>query len=277
MRGRWELTEEQWGLVEPVLREARRADNRGRPWRDTRSVLNGVFWVLGTGAQWRELPEKYPPYQTCHRRFQQWIRSGRLEQVLKLLARLLYEQGKLNLDEAFVDATFASAKKGGFAVGPTRRGKGTKIVAIAAGNSLPLAVSVESASPAECRLVEQVLAGSFLDQLPAPAHRRQSLRLGRARRPTRRRLRHRADRTPPARTQTPHPGPEKAASLSQTMEGGTALRLDAQLPKTCHSVGIPHRQLSRLRSPRLYSHDAQTFMRPPLGEISFHSSRSASN
>lgn len=57
-------------------------------------------------------------------------------------------------------------KKGGFAVGPTRRGKGTKIIAIAAGNSLPLAVAVDSASPAECQLVEQVLAGSFLDQLP---------------------------------------------------------------------------------------------------------------
>jgi transposase len=58
-------------------------------------------------------------------------------------------------------------EKGGFAVGPTRRGKGTKIVAVAAGNSLPLAVSVQSASPAECRLVEEVLAGSFLDELPA--------------------------------------------------------------------------------------------------------------
>src|ERR1035441_399098 len=58
-------------------------------------------------------------------------------------------------------------QKGGFAVGPTRRGKGTKIIAIAADNSLPLAVSVESASPAECQLVEDVLAGSFLDQLPA--------------------------------------------------------------------------------------------------------------
>jgi transposase len=58
-------------------------------------------------------------------------------------------------------------KKRGLAVGPTRRGKGTKIVAIAAGNSLPLAVSVQSASPAECQLVEEVLAGSFLDQLPA--------------------------------------------------------------------------------------------------------------
>jgi hypothetical protein len=76
MRGRWELTDEQWERIEPVLRPAGRTDNRGRPWHDTRAVLNGVLWVLGTGAQWRELPEK------------------------------------LNSDEAFVDATFASAKKG---------------------------------------------------------------------------------------------------------------------------------------------------------------------
>ena len=52
-------------------------------------------------------------------------------------------------------------------MGPTRRGKGTKIVAVAADNSLPLAVSVQNASPAECQLVEEVLAGSFLDELPA--------------------------------------------------------------------------------------------------------------
>jgi hypothetical protein len=77
-----------------------------------------VFWVLGTGAQWRELPEKYPPYQTCHRRFQQWIRKGKLEETLKLLARHLHERGRLNLEEAFVDATFASAKKGALLLGP---------------------------------------------------------------------------------------------------------------------------------------------------------------
>jgi transposase len=51
--------------------------------------MNGVLWVLGTGtgAQWREMPETYSPYQTCHRRFQQWVRSGKLEEALKLLAR----------------------------------------------------------------------------------------------------------------------------------------------------------------------------------------------
>jgi transposase len=112
MAGRWELTDEQWELVEPVLRPARRMDKRGRPWHDTRAVLHGVFWVLGTGAHWSELPDKYPPYQTCHRRFQQWVREGKLVAVLRLLARHLHERGKLNLEEAFVDATFASAKKG---------------------------------------------------------------------------------------------------------------------------------------------------------------------
>ena len=112
MAGRWELSDEQWALVEPVLRPARREDNRGRPWHDTRAVLNGVLWILGSGAQWSELPSKYPPYQTCHRRFQQWVRDGKLVEALHLLAKHLHERGKLDLDEAFVDATFASAKKG---------------------------------------------------------------------------------------------------------------------------------------------------------------------
>jgi len=71
-----------------------------------------VLWVLGTGAQWRELPEKYPPSQTCHRRFQQWVRSGKFEQALAVLARYLHDRGQLNLDEAFVDAMLRSRKNG---------------------------------------------------------------------------------------------------------------------------------------------------------------------
>lgn len=92
---------------------------------------------------------------------------GVLERALTVLAEKLEAQGRLNLDEAFVDATFAAAKKGGFGVGPTKRGKGTKIVAVADGHSLPLTVSVQSASPHESQLVEEVLAQSFLNTLPA--------------------------------------------------------------------------------------------------------------
>jgi len=124
--GGWELNDEQWAVVEPVLRPAWRTNRRGRPWQDTRSALNGVLWVLGTGAQWREMPEKYPPYQTCHRRFQQWVRSGKLEEALKFLARHLHERGKLNLEEAFVDATFASAKKGASPSGPLAAARARK-------------------------------------------------------------------------------------------------------------------------------------------------------
>lgn len=113
MHGRWEVSEEDWALLEPILRPKRRADRRGRPWQDTRAVLNGILWVLGTGAQWRELPEKYPPFQTCHRRFQQWVREGKLGSALRRLAKQLQKRGKLDMEEAFVDATFASAKKGG--------------------------------------------------------------------------------------------------------------------------------------------------------------------
>ena len=112
MPGRWEVSEEQWSLLEPLLGPQRRPDGKGRPPADTRSVLHGVLWILGTGAQWREMPKKYPPYQTCHRRFQQWVRSGRLEKVLRKLAERLQAAGRLNLEEAFIDATFAAAKKG---------------------------------------------------------------------------------------------------------------------------------------------------------------------
>jgi transposase len=151
MAGRWELTDEQWELIEPILRPARRKDNRGRPWHDTRAVLNGVLWILGSGAQWAELPSKYPPYQTCHRRFQQWVREGRFVEVLRLLARQLHDRGKLNLDEAFVDATFASAKKGALpsarpSVARARRSSLSPLVTVFLSPSLSKALHLPSAS-----------------------------------------------------------------------------------------------------------------------------------
>lgn len=104
-----DLTNRQWELIEPLLPSLpRRPDGRGRPWRNSRDVLNGILWVLRTGAQWKELPDKYPPYQTCHRRFQMWVRQGTLQHILQELAKDL----DLDLSESFIDAMFSSAKKG---------------------------------------------------------------------------------------------------------------------------------------------------------------------
>src|SRR5258707_45797 len=107
-----DLTEAQWQVLKPLLTPKRRPDGRGRPWRDARAVLNGILWVLRTDAPWHDLPDRYPPYQTCHRRFQQWQRDGTLTRLLHALAEDLRARGKLDLSETFIDASFSSAKKG---------------------------------------------------------------------------------------------------------------------------------------------------------------------
>src|SRR5690349_15840805 len=109
-----ELTDEQWAIIGPLIPEPpRREDGRGRPWRDTREVMNGVLWILRSGARWQDLPERFPPYQTCHRRFQQWSRDGTLRNVLEALAEDLRTRGEIDLSECFIDGTFILAKKGG--------------------------------------------------------------------------------------------------------------------------------------------------------------------
>jgi transposase len=110
-----DLTDEQWAIIEPLIPEEERLKEPrlGRPWRDPRDVLNGVLWILRTGAPWQDLPERYPPYQTCHRRFQKWVGEGVMERILQKLAHDLKERGNLDLSECFIDGTFVVAKKGG--------------------------------------------------------------------------------------------------------------------------------------------------------------------
>jgi transposase len=108
-----DLTDAQWALLGPLIPEPkRRKDGRGRPWKDRREVFNGILYILRTGAPWADLPERYPPYQTCHRRFQQWVRSGVMRGILEALAEDLHLRGGFNVHEAFIDGSFAPAKKG---------------------------------------------------------------------------------------------------------------------------------------------------------------------
>jgi len=87
-----------------------------------------------------------PPYQTCHRRFSTGAALGAVNAFAAKLAEDLRDRGKLDLSESFIDASFSSAKKGGSGVGPTKPGKGSKIMAIADRQGLPVAVHVVSAS-----------------------------------------------------------------------------------------------------------------------------------
>jgi transposase len=162
-----DLTDQQWDLIGRFLPELpRRTDRRGRPWKPNRPVLNGILWILRTGAPWADLPDRYPSHQTCHRRFQQWVRAGALRSILEILAQALHDEGYLDLQEAFIDGSFAPAKHGGACVGKTKRGKGSKIMVIGDRQGRPVAVHIESATPHEVTLVHATLRERFVRQLP---------------------------------------------------------------------------------------------------------------
>jgi transposase len=76
MIGRFDLTDWEWSIIEPLLPGGTSKKSRGRPRKDDRRVLNGIFFILRTGASWRDLPERYGPYTTAYNRFNRWAKPG---------------------------------------------------------------------------------------------------------------------------------------------------------------------------------------------------------
>jgi transposase len=81
MGRRGELTDAAWVRLRPLLPENGR---RGKQWRDHRQVINGILWRLRVGAPWRDVPERYGPWQTCYDRFVRWRRDGTWDRLLAL-------------------------------------------------------------------------------------------------------------------------------------------------------------------------------------------------
>jgi len=104
-----ELRDDQWELIAPLLPSPKK---RGRPRADDRCTLNGILWVLRSGARWRDLPRQYGSPSTCHRRFQEWQDQGVWERIWLTFLGQLDQQGKLDWSQAFLDGSFVPAKKG---------------------------------------------------------------------------------------------------------------------------------------------------------------------
>ena len=83
MAKRYELTTLQWERLEPLL--PGKAGDPGRSAADNRLFVNGVLWVLRSGAHWHDLPERYGKWKSLHKRFSRWAKAGVWERVFEAL------------------------------------------------------------------------------------------------------------------------------------------------------------------------------------------------
>jgi len=104
---RGDLTNEQWDRLQPLLPPEK--PSTGRPSLSHRQVLNGILWVLRTGAPWRDLPERYGKWPTVYSRFRRWQQAGVWQRLLSQVQALVDAQGELDWELHFVDGTIVRA------------------------------------------------------------------------------------------------------------------------------------------------------------------------
>lgn len=134
------LTDAEWQLICPILP----CKPRGVPRVDDRRVLNGIFWVLRSGAPWRDLPECYGPYTTCYNRFVRWRYAGVWDRILAAISH------REDAEVQMIDSTIVRAHQHAScipnsaeeAIGCSRGGMSTKIHAVVDAKGLPLHVAI---------------------------------------------------------------------------------------------------------------------------------------
>lgn len=104
---RGDLTGHQWRRLEPLLPPQK--PSTGRPSRSHRTVINGILWVLRTGAPWRDLPERYGKWQTVSGRFYAWQKSGLWQQILSDLQQQADAASRINWEIHHVDGSVIRA------------------------------------------------------------------------------------------------------------------------------------------------------------------------
>jgi transposase len=107
--GRYDLTEKEWQAIKPHLPNK----PRGVPRVDDRRVLNGIFWVLRSGAFWSDLPERYGPATTIYNRFNRWRKAGVWDRLMDEITKL-YDGDVQMIDTSIVRVHQhgATAKRG---------------------------------------------------------------------------------------------------------------------------------------------------------------------
>ena len=116
---RYDLTDEEWAALAPLL-PRERSGRKGKPYRPHRDVLNGIFWVLRSGAPWRDLPERYGPWTTVYDRFRRWRREGLFQKILNALEAQARRAERIDFEFSSVDGSTVRAHKS--AAGARKKG-----------------------------------------------------------------------------------------------------------------------------------------------------------
>jgi putative transposase len=108
----WRVDDALWADLAPLLHVEKPRKKPGRPRRDDRQLLDGILWLLRTGAQWSALPTEFGPKSTCHDRFQEWVASGAFARAWALLLRQYDDLVGLDLTWQAADGCLTKAPLG---------------------------------------------------------------------------------------------------------------------------------------------------------------------
>jgi transposase len=120
------LTDEQWVMIADLFPHRPVSRKGGRPRVEPRPCLEGILWMLHSGARWKDLPERYPSPSTCWRRLKEWMESGAFARAWARLLGQLDRLKGIDWEQALGDGTFCRAKKGAPRSATARTAKGPR-------------------------------------------------------------------------------------------------------------------------------------------------------
>lgn len=145
---RYELTDDQYGMIRDLMP---RYGLRGGRWNNHHRTLNGIFWILHTGAQWRELPEHYGRWKSVYDRFNRWRRDGTFDKILERLQYRLDADGRIDWDLWCVDGSNVRASRSAAGAGQKTSKASRPITRWVAREAAGVASSTWSLTARACR------------------------------------------------------------------------------------------------------------------------------
>ena len=118
---RYELSDRQWNRIMPLFPQRPHLGEAGRPPADHRPIVNGILWVLHTGAPWRDLPERYGRWQTVFYRFNGWRRDGTWVRIVTSLLDEMDDKGLIDHDLWCIDGSVIRASRAAAGAGKKNR------------------------------------------------------------------------------------------------------------------------------------------------------------